>query len=807
MGSGPRIVRSTAIPSPSTHRRAGSRGGARPRARGLAVSLLAVAFAAGCGKSGAVLVPNEPPTLTLTSGPIDTSATNPVSWSVAITWQARDPDGTVDHVSYAVDPPSAPEAAAGQDTVWVGTKENGVVARFRAATPDPIGGPGTAKDFHVFVARAWDNSGAASERVVRAFYATTVAPSARIDKPAPAITRLTPVPRSMVIRFSGDDPDGIGTRAPVGFRVRLVSDQNPLFRALDSDPDSLRREALANNWRGWSTLPGDQTSFELTDLPEDTQWVFAVAAEDAAGAITPLFSYESNLVRLLISDASGPRLRMLGPGLDYTYAIGGTSADSSRWLSVTLPAGNRTSFSWLALPAPSRAITGYRWVLDPDTLSSETPRSNEVSDTRHWSAWSDHTLSTGELAPMSAGDHMLYVQTEDDFGARSLGIVRIRVFAVSFDRQLLVVDDTRFELDRRAAGGCVAPYTKQWPSAAELDTFLYAVGGVPWQCTVNPPGAPSPPGLFAGYGADTVGTRQIGPNPTATLPLSLLARYRSVIWLTDQDGALAPGTLSSPFSLLRWISRAGNVRAIEDYSRLGGRVWFAGGGTALATLVEGDLRANNTASNTVFTGPDLDLSTPVVALAHLRWQINVSRTIPALVRSPAARGGWVAQGPDGALAAPDYSGLPASLTVRSAATDPIPATRLASQANQFYGGSLGVEYAIGSVVTEDFGGIGGTRIESALDTLLDVVGATIEPSPSPVMLYYHGRENGPVLFSGFDLWSWSRTEAQALVDFVLRDVWGLTRSGSAAARVPATATAGPKRAASKRGLDPAARRP
>jgi hypothetical protein len=137
----------------------------------------------------------------------------------------------------------------------------------------------------------------------------------------------------------------------------------------------------------------------------------------------------------------------------------------------------------------------------------------------------------------------------------------------------------------------------------------------------------------------------------------------------------------------------------------------------------------------------------------------------------------------------------------------MPATRLASQTNQFYGGSVGVEYAIGSVVTEDFGGLGGPSIESALDTLLEVVGGAVQPSPSPAMLYYHGRENGPVLFSGFDLWSWSRSEAQSLVDFVLRDVWGLTRSSSVAARVPATGTAGPARGARARGLDPAARRP
>jgi hypothetical protein len=32
------------------------------------------------------------------------------------------------------------------------------------------------------------------------------------------------------------------------------------------------------------------------------------------------------------------------------------------------------------------------------------------------------------------------------------------------------------------------------------------------------------------------------------------------------------------------------------------------------------------------------------------------------------------------------------------------------------------------------------------------------------------------MFSGFDIWSFTRSDCQALVDFVLQDVWGLGRS-------------------------------
>ena len=734
--------------------------------------------ASGCGQSTLGPVPNQPPTLTLTSGPIDTSATNPVSWAVAITWDARDPDGVVDHVQYALDPPTAARASAGAETTWVRTTANTIVARFRAATPDPHA-PGNAIDFHVFAARAWDNSGASSELVVRAFYASTVAPSARIVRPEPAPLRVTPVPRTVTIWFDGEDPDGLGSLAPTGYRVRLVSEQDPLFRAVIMDPDSLRREAVASQWRGWSTLPGDQTSFELGNLPDDTEWIFAVAAEDAAGAITPLYSFANNLLRLFISDRSGPILRMLGPGLDFTYSDGSASADPSRWLTCSVPSVSSPDFRWSATAAPGRSITGYRWVLDPDTLESETPRSDELLDTSHWSEWSQGTTGTGPLGPLPAGDHMLYVQARDDLESRSLGIVKITTYLAAFDRPLLIVDDTRFELDRLAPGGCLAPYARIWPSATELDTLLVAVGGVPWRCATNPSGALSPPGLFAGYRADTVSTR-VGVDPMVRLvTLELLARYRAIVWLTDQDAAYDPGSANSPLTMLRWMSRPFNSNPLAEYSRLGGRVWLAGGGTALATLVEADVSSNNTASNAVFKGSELVSRSVVVGQAHLRSQVNAVRVFPQVTRSTAARGDWGGHGADLQLAAPDYARLPATLTLRTSATEPLPPTRAPSQAGSFYPSSVAMEYAHGSEVFEDFGGAGAPRVESALDTLFDVIGATIERAPAPAMFYYHGRENGPVIFSGFDLWSWSRSDTQALVDFVLSDVWGMSRSAPA----------------------------
>src|SRR5262245_18412748 len=144
------------------------------------LSLLALVLAACESGHGLSMTPNEPPTVTLTSGPVDTVSA-PQSWLVDIAWTATDPDGHVDHVEYAIDPPHQKQALlANAETTWVQTQQNHVVARFSASHPDAKGPGATASEFHVFVLRAVDDRGGVSASVVRAFYAYTVAPDVRI---------------------------------------------------------------------------------------------------------------------------------------------------------------------------------------------------------------------------------------------------------------------------------------------------------------------------------------------------------------------------------------------------------------------------------------------------------------------------------------------------------------------------------------------------------------------------------------------------------------------------------------------------
>jgi hypothetical protein len=53
------------------------------------------------------------------------------------------------------------------------------------------------------------------------------------------------------------------------------------------------------------------------------------------------------------------------------------------------------------------------------------------------------------------------------------------------------------------------------------------------------------------------------------------------------------------------------------------------------------------------------------------------------------------------------------------------------------------------------------------------------------MTYYHGADNPPLILTGFNLWNFRRSDCAALVDFVLQQMWGLTRDVPAPAAIEA----------------------
>ena len=87
--------------------------------------------------------------------------------------------------------------------------------------------------------------------------------------------------------------------------------------------------------------------------------------------------------------------------------------------------------------------------------------------------------TSATVGPFPGGTaHRFYVEAEDNNGLRSLGIVNFLPVQSSLERSLLIVNDTRLKADGILNGQtCVQlPRATPWPTAAELDTFLFAAG-------------------------------------------------------------------------------------------------------------------------------------------------------------------------------------------------------------------------------------------------------------------------------------------------------------------------------------------
>ena len=761
-----------------------------------AAAVLAVALSAqGCGKqSGAFFRAfNQRPTVNLTAAPIGTADT---AWySYEIHWSGSDPDGRIERFEYAIDPPTAPAA----DTAWIATTNTREQFYFRATEPywDPVHG-WRANGFHVFAIRAVDDRGAFSPVVSRAFFSYTIAPTVRITLPAPSPLLSRQLPQGARIEWKGADEDGVGSKQPVRYKYRL-------FRSDDSEfnftvalvfPDSLRRFYAARSFAGWDSVSGDTTSVSFGLLELNVPHLFVVIAIDEAGAYSPEFSLETNMLRFtpVLAAGLGPRFTVYNDYFRFEYPSGGTSEDPLSWINLELPAGMRFTFHWFATPIEGTSIAGYRWKLDDG----------------EWSVPGDTTNVT--LGPFAGGEeHFLYLWAEDSWGLGSLAIIHFRIVALTLEHELLVVDDTRLAPDRLGASGVPLAYANTyWPAAAELDTFLFARGGFPWR---GPQGISgdlplSKPGVFEGYAYDTLGTRRGFEIASAGVPLGLLGRYRHVLWLTDLTGALTTGGPDSPvdpLSTLRWMSAPGRTNTLAAYLFSGGEVWLAGGtGLTCATLPY-----NATGSHindnifgpgyTVFSATAGELAPGRFAwdAAHWRSEFVASRPLTLPRRSTWALGSWSQPGWQYSrpVTAPDYSRLPASLRRRALALgDSLPPTRTGYSAS-FYSTAISpaVEYlTIENFIHEDVDPDPGvTDSRAVLDTLMQFQGgalATQFTGNVPVaMTYYHGIETPRFVSTGFDLWTWSRQDVAALVDFVLQDIWGMNRVMSRpAAHAPVT---------------------
>lgn len=773
---------------------------------------------AGCSGPVFPVHPNARPVVTLTQAPVDTTEIDPDTgapreyfYAYRLQWSGYDPDGRVDHFLWAVDPPTGARARAGEDTAWTRTQANEEVVFFRATRRDPHAPPSrpTASDLHVFVIKAVDQQGLASEPTTRAFFSYTVAPSVTIVSPRPSEFLAPSMPPNVRVSWTGTDPDGQFTQRPVRYKYRLYRtspEDRALVQAAMLDPGAFRDSVVASGFAGYDSTTADTTWALLNDLtptgPTDPPYLFVVVGFDEAGAYSPIFGFGTNLLLFSVgfANASAPVFRVWNAYVDYEYVSGGysrpTDPNDRKVIRVQVPAGVPIDFRWVARSPVGATITGYRWVQSRKDsqvdLDDPTPRSDELLDKYHWSRWSNSTTS-GNLGVLDAGSYWLYVEAVDANQSLSNAVVYMQVVQTTLRRDLLVVDDTRREFDFYAGGPrdtTIDPYTREWPSASELDTLLYARGGMRWRGLPAGREAVTPPGLLAGFDFDTVGTRRGVEDLAFSLTLAQLAPYRHVLWLVDADGATSESrSLLNPMTALRFFSRVfngiGAANPLSSYIDAGGQVWLAGGGIAMASTQRW-LKSPGTG---YIGGIGQSFSSaPGRELAPGRFMVDAAGWSNEFVCSSVLSTIHRFEGPYRSDLHVRADRMPVQCRRRSEALDELPPLR-EGRPDAFYpSGGLAVEYISDrtrAVLEDTRGG------HSVLDTLLVLEGGAIRTEApenpewvTPVMTYFHpsrrvpgaDSDYGAVLMTGFAPWDLTRADARALVQFVLSDVWGLVPS-------------------------------
>lgn len=784
------------------------------RLLGIAAVFLAVS---SCSKSLQHLtVMNELPTVRITAAPIDTTVVcnpDPIRscYSLTLYWVGVDPDGRVDHYLYAVDPPSPTPAVAHPETTWHQTANNTERLLFTSSQNIPREAPRDypiwiprARDFHIFVIKAVDNAGQAGPSVARAFFSFTQAPDVYVSNPLPSSISTPLLTPSVRISWTGSDEDGVFNTKPVKYKYILLTQSTPFPFAVDSavqNPDRLR-DKYAPNFAGWDSVSGDTTTVQYTNLAPNQEYVFVVVAFDEAGAYSPIFTLNHNMLRFRVgfAGALGSSITAFNEFFNYTFRPGYCPTCPSSITFIEVPAGKLVNINWTAEPPVGADMRSYRWCLDSDNLADETPRidDNNPAYFNHWSSRSLNNTGVvlgpyaGTIPPDPPEEHRLYIEAEDNVGFRSLGIIRFQVVRANHrPGKILVVKDTRLKPESvNRTTGCVNdnPPTP-WPTQAELDTFLFARGNTPWLCL--PAGTITPRGLFAKYGRvgpigsgadiDTIGTRI--RQKDLTVRLSILSQYEFVVWMVDKNGAnfSEDGTsFSEPMPALRFMNGPGKFNTFAAFIKEGGRAWLLGGGGGTATNIDDNWndRSNDVPTITFSaraTRPELKPGRFMYDIARWQSEYRISAE-PVPVRRylgryenvlPASRPSYLQ----------NLSAMPTILEFRVPATDPMPPNR--SNTGRYYPQVSGLEYLqVENIIQENTSPDPEHPNEVAtLDTLYKVSGGGLPPpiqNPhNVVMTYYHGPgvPQG-FIFTGFDVWSWKRTQCQDFVDFVMQQMWG-----------------------------------
>ena len=387
---------------------------------------------------------NKKPEVWLSSGPVEGDTTG---YQVHFYWSGWDPDGEISFYEFVI-AEGNPTGFNPQDTTgidkWSRTTVHDSVFRVTAdESPRPFK-PNTNytryDKTHTFFIRAVDYQGQRSDATFRSFTAWTLAPTVLINEPGLQGSGTQSYSTVITFGWEGSDPidDPTNTQEPRDIRHMwginldtdgVYSDTFNTVRELNTNP--WRYEHLWSPWipyraegdSGRTTVIGDDEILTVSKLH-----FFAVQARDEAGAISSVFTLNTNIRRFVVSVKTGPLLTISESYLG-SFRFVGTKMNP---VKKELPPGVPLNFRWWADASEyGGKIVCYRYGWD-------------VRDMNNPDDWDSECRSDIKEAPerkLYSGTHTFYVEVVDDGGRKTLGQVQIEVIPFSMELNLLWVDD------------------------------------------------------------------------------------------------------------------------------------------------------------------------------------------------------------------------------------------------------------------------------------------------------------------------------------------------------------------------------
>ncbi len=516
-----------------------------------AAALAALAAFASCDESlyTGTIKPNVPPTIKLTSGPLEGDTT---AYAIDFSWVGNDKDGTIDHYEFAMsagDPIGFDPADTTGPDQW--TKTRATDSLFRFTADEEAGDIWFSTKYytlyektHTFFVRAIDDRGGCSETAYRSFTAQTLAPFAVIDLPRsflPGQTQIMPP----IVRFQWHCLDPIdtpwNTQQADSVRYLLTPYDRSTIEKLNVEPATF--EEYWSRWKSYDA-PGDSGIATVIGddemLSKMSSYVFAVQAKDDAGAVTAVFDPAMNVRIFAILQSAGPELRVSEPYLGWWQYIG----IDNRTEVFRLPAGFVVRFSWSAdASSYGGEIASYRYGWDIVDLN----------DPGEWAIDPNPFVKSAPPVSFASGVHTLYIEAVDNNGAATMAQMEINIFALNMTRNLLWIDDF-YSTDT------FQQVNYGFPTETEHDTFWLAI------CYRTVGFSPD---------IDVYDSAQRGALPP---DIELLWRYKNIIWSYSSLDEVNAWDNMVRFIPESWITSSTTLtfNFLSYYMASGGHIWTEG---------------------------------------------------------------------------------------------------------------------------------------------------------------------------------------------------------------------------------------